>query len=159
MNKKLLYVLVFIVLIISGCSILNDMWPTQVNKGALDYLGKDPNTPRVQMLAKVKEFRSDVVNKHVVTQLDLKYQVSLDKANYESAMEINHNIQVAEAERDKMIGTIQNPGWIMSLLLSVSGFGLYFTGARQQRPEDYNEAEMQVEVEKRVVAELAKLKG
>lgn len=159
MNKNLLLVIALILLVISGCAYLNNLWPTEANRAGLKYLDKDPNTPLLMTLGKVKELRSEIVQKHIVTQLGLKYQISLDKANHDSAMEIDRNIEVAEAERLKMIGTIENPGWLMSILLGASGLGLYFTGKREQRPEDYNEAEMQVEVEKRVAVELAKLKG
>ena len=158
MNKKnLLCVIGFILLLMSGCSILNDMWPTRIPKATINYLGLDPNTPQVQMLGTAKEMKSGAVDKHIKTQLELKYEVSVDKAGFDSAMEINSNIEVAEVERQKMIGTIENPGWLLSMLLGGSMLGLYSYGSRQQRPEDYNESEMTVEVEKRVAVELAKL--
>lgn len=156
MKKSLLIVLAFIILIVSGCTILNDMWPMKANRASLNYADKDPNTPLLMTLGQAKELRSEVIHKHITTQLDLKYQVSLDKANHDAAMEINQNIEVAEAERQKMIGTIENPGWLLMALLGVTGIGSYVYGARQQRPEDYNESEMEIEVAKRVAVELAK---
>ena len=107
-------------------------------------------------LATAKEIKSDVINKHITTQLDLKYQISLDKANYDSAMEINNNIEVAEAERQKMIGSVESPGWLLTILLGATGLGTYLIGARTQRPEDYNEAEMENEIAKAVALAMAK---
>jgi hypothetical protein len=160
MNKKnLLWVVVILLLVISGCSIFNDMWPVRKSKVARKYVGKDTEGCPITTLAEEKEVRTEVVQKHVLTQLELKYQVSVDKANYDTAMEIDNNITIAETERDKLIGTVEEPGYLMALLLSATGLGLYGVGKRTQRPEDYNEAEMKAEVAERVAVELAKLKG
>jgi len=158
-HKKLLCVVAFILLLISGCSVLNDLWPTQVPKAAITYLDKDPNTSTIQTFGKAKEMQAGIISKNLETQLGLEYQMSLDRVRYEAALEqIKTNIETAKVERDKMIGKIESPGWLLSILLGASGLGLYITGAKTQRPEDYNENEVEVEVKKRVVAELAATK-
>jgi hypothetical protein len=47
-----------------------------------------------------------------------------------------------------MIGTLAQPGWFLSGLLSLLPVGSYVLGYRTQRPEDYNEQEFQTEVSK-----------
>ena len=154
--KVFLLVVALVLLAVSGCSVLMDNWPVRKSRIAREYIGQDPNGCSVTTLAVEKEVRSRVVQKHILTQLELKHLISVDKAEHDAAMEVDNNITIAEAERESMIGTIDKPGWLLGALISVTGIGAYFTGMRRQRPEDYNEAEMEVEVAKRVAVELAK---
>jgi hypothetical protein len=155
--KRFLYVVAFIVLFMSGCSALNNLWPIEKSKMARDYIGVDPNGFPITTIAKEKQIRSEVIHKHIITQLGLKHAIAIDKADHDAAMEVDGNIKVAEAERDSIVGTVERPGWLLTMLLGASGLGLYTVGAKQQRPEDYNETEMENEVMKRVAVELAKL--
>ncbi len=41
-----------------------------------------------------------------------------------------------------MVGTLQNPGWLLSSLIALLPVGTYVAGYKTQRPEDYTEAEV-----------------
>lgn len=154
--KSLLLVCAIVLLIISGCSTLMDNWPVRKSKMARDYIGQDSSGTSITTIAKEKEVMAEVIHKHILTQLELRHLISVDKADHDAAMEIDNNITIAEAERESMVGSIEKPGWLLGALISVTGIGTYIAGRRTQRPEDYNEAEMEIEVAKRVAVELAK---
>lgn len=148
--KILLGVVAFLLLLVAGCQVLNDLWPARIPQAAITYLEKDPNTAVIQCLGDAKEFRNEVISKYIETQLGLEYQMRLDDVRYSAAIEqTNLHIQTALNERESMIGTIDKPGWLLSVMLGASGLGLYMTGLRTQRTEDYNEAELEVEIIKR----------
>jgi hypothetical protein len=122
MKNLMVLSILSLVIIITGCSLFYDYYPATVSKDALGYVGKDPNSLGWQCVAKAKEVREEVLTKHVTAQLDYQHLISKDSALYDRAIEqTNINIQRAEAERAKVIGTIEQPGWLLGLLLPVIG--------------------------------------
>ena len=167
--KKLGIVLLVIVFIVAGCGMLADLYPAKVPHAAKEYvnnnqsssvLGEEPAaTPEKPALlhydsvGQLKELKDQAVVKHIEVQIDLKHWMEKDMALYSEAIAAsNLNIQQAEAERAATIGTMEKPGWVLMALLGVTGLGAYFTGAKTQRPQDWNETEHQSEIE-RVKAE------
>lgn len=134
-----------------GCVNLADYWPVDVPQDALNYIGKDPNEfGLLQTMGEVKAVREAVITKHIVTQIDFGHEMEKDKALYGRAIEqANLNVRMGEAERERIIGTIENPGWLTSIILGASGFGLYFAGYKKKRPGDYDEQELEAELVKR----------
>ena len=152
-TKKILLGVVVLLLVITGCQLTGDMfWPVKKAAQAEIYAGEDPNKATgIQSLGAAKDTRQRVIVKHINKQLEAKHEMETDKANYEVAIEqVDINIGTAEAEKARMIGTIENPGWLTSLLLGGSGFGLYLAGAKKQRPEDKNPQEHQAAIKEAV---------
>lgn len=148
-TRTVMAIVVVLLFVVAGCQLASDMfWPVKTAKEAEKYLGKAPEEIEdVQSLAEAKDTRQEVITHHVETQLDAKHVMEKDKAKYKIAIkQSSFNIEEAETEREIMIGTIEKPGWLTSILLGASGFGLYVAGARKQRPEDYNEGEFRAEV-------------
>ena len=135
---------VIVLLAAAGCRIANDLYPTHIPRDTLAYVGEDPNDAGIGTVGRLRGLREEVITKHIVEQSNLAHDMEIDKALYGRAIEqANLNIEIAEAERATTIGTIQSPGWLLSLILGGTGFGAYFAGYRTQRKEDYTEAEVQ----------------
>jgi hypothetical protein len=144
-NLMFLSILSFVI-IITGCNLFYDYYPATVSKDALGYVGKEPNAVGWQSIAKAKSIREEVLTKHVTTQLDYQHSISKDSALYDRAIEqTNINIQRAEAERQKVIGTIEQPGWLLGLLLpAIGGLG----GSFLTKLTYYSEQEYQAGIAK-----------
>jgi hypothetical protein len=141
--KIALIPIMFLILFSAGCSILFDLWPTPIPKDTAEYIDKEPNQIIWPSIGVLKEFGEQAITKNITKQLDLAYQMNVDKAKYDRAVQqANINIQNAESERKEMIGTIGNPGWLLGLLLGGTGFSAYLAGARKPRPEDWTDAEV-----------------
>lgn len=153
MIKKLALVITVVLIISAGCSQLYDMWPARHPADTTSYLGKDPNETGKPWptVGELKDMKEEAITKHILAQMDLKHEMEKDEAMYSRAIEsATMNITSAERERQEMVGTLSNPGWLMGALIGVTGLGAYMTGARKQRPEDWTEAEHQEAVDKAV---------
>jgi hypothetical protein len=138
-------------LLISGCQLLYDLWPAKVSKTSLIYTGRDPNKYSVlfENVGLAKNLRAEASDIYISSQLDLEYRANLNKEKYKLVIDfLDLSIQQADQERMTMIGTLAQPGWFLSGLLSLLPVGSYVLGYRTQRPEDYNEQEFQTEVSK-----------
>ena len=139
-------VLMVLLVAIAGCSYLYDKWPAQIPKDTREYIDLEPNQVGWESIGKLKEFREECITKHLFTQSDLNQQINLD--NIMSGRAIDQatiNIQTSEAERQQIVGTIQNPGWLLSFLLPAAG-GL--AGRAITKLTHYSEDELKQELEK-----------
>lgn len=142
----LTYIMIFTVAL-AGCQAIYDQWPTAFPKDAIDYAGAEPNNIGWPAVRKLKDLREQCITKNIITQSNLAQQMSLDQALYSRAIDqANLNIQIAEAERQQIVGTIQSPGWLLSFLLPAAG-GL--AGRAITQLTHYSEAELQAELKKR----------
>jgi hypothetical protein len=149
--KRALLIITIALVISSGCAMLYDQWPAKHPQDTKNYVGEDPNG-LYPTLGQLKDMREAAITKHILSQIDHKHEMEKDKASYGRAIE-QANLYIASAvkERQEMIGTIQNPGWLMGALIGLTGVGAYMTGARKQRPEDWSPEEHEAAVEEAVV--------
>jgi hypothetical protein len=141
--------LILMVLLVSvaGCSFLYDLWPAQIPKDVQTYSGIEPNDIGWPGIGKLKELREHCITKNIIIQSNLAQQMTLDKALYGRAIEqANINIQQAEEERAQIVGTIQNPGWLLSFLLPTVGA---LAGRSLTQLTHYSEAELQQKLSER----------
>jgi hypothetical protein len=145
--KKAIPLIVIVTLLsVSGCQLLYDFWPAKVSKTSLEYTHRDPNryswiNENVRLAKAVRAESSDV---YISSQLELEYRANLNKERYKLVTDfLDTSISQAESERSSMIGTLQQPGWMLAGLLSLLPVGTYLAGYRTQRPEDYTEIEVQ----------------
>ncbi len=141
-------VIIFAIGLGAGCSMINDFWPAKVSTQAIKFAHKDPNNSKYQWWASnigtARELRNDVIDVYIGQQLLLQYQASLNKEKYQQALNfLDLSIKQAEAERTAAIGTLQNPGWLLTGLLTLLPVGSYLAGWKTQRPQDYTEQEVQ----------------
>jgi len=142
MKKTIAISVLIIIILATGCQMINDLWPAQTPYIAQKYA--EVNKPVWDCIGELEKTRQAVISKHIEQQIDLKYQMEKDSAKYDLAIgQVNINLQQAKAERDTTIGSIDKPGWLIGLLLGTTGIGAYLVGYKTQRPEDYNEAEHQ----------------
>jgi hypothetical protein len=121
MQKLIFYLIVFFVFF-AGCSFVYDLWPVQIPDDVLSYLTIDRNSVGWPSIGKLRSLREKVISKNILVQTDLVYRMDLDKKLYDRAIDqANFNITQAEQERMSMVGTIQNPGWLLSFLLPAAG--------------------------------------
>jgi hypothetical protein len=141
-------VLILMILIVSmaGCSYLYDLWPSQIPMDTKTYATIEPNQIGWPGIGRLKELRELCITKNIIVQSGLTQQMSLDKALYGRAIDqANINIQTAEAERQQIVGTIQNPGWLLSFLLPATGA---LAGRAITKLTHYSEAELKTEIAK-----------
>ena len=125
--------------IAAGCSMLYDLYPCAVPRDTATYTDQDPDRLGWQSIGKLKELAEASTTKNITVQLDLADRMALDKALYDRAIsQANINIQSAQAERQQLIGTVQNPGWLMTLLL---GGGFASAGGLLTKLTHYTQAE------------------
>ena len=153
MNWKVVLsvVIIFVMGLAAGCSMMNDFWPAQISSQAVRYTGKDPNSLKwwEKNIGSAREVRNDVIDIYVSQQLFLQYEASLNKEKYQQALDfLDLSIKQAEADRAAAIGTLDKPGWLLAGLLTLLPVGSYLAGWKTQRPQDYNETEMQLEIAK-----------
>ena len=145
-KKAICLILIVTIMLVSGCQMLYDFWPARISKTAIEYTRHDPNEFNLlnKTVAKAKELRSEASDVYITSQLELKYRADLDKEHYKLTADfLDMLIAQAEQERMSAIGTLQQPGWLLSGLLTMLPIGTYLAGYRTQRPEDYTEAEVQ----------------
>lgn len=145
-KKVICLILIITILIISGCQMIYDFWPAKISKTAIIYTHHDPNEYNLlnKNVAAAKELRSEASDVYITSQLELKYRADLDKEHYKLAADfLDLSIAQAEQERISAVGTLQQPGWLLSGLLTMLPVGTYLAGYRTKRPEDYSEDELQ----------------
>ena len=139
--KNVTLTLVIVLLSITGCTAIYDLWPAQIPKDTESYSGIEPNSIGWAGIGKLKNLREICITKNIITQSDLAQKMNLDKALYTRAIEqANINITNAELERNQIVGTLNNPGWLLSLLLPAAGV---FTGRAVTKLTHYSETELQ----------------
>jgi hypothetical protein len=144
--KNTVLILMVLIVSVAGCSYLYDLWPAQIPRDTKTYADVEPNQIGWAGIGKLKELREQCITKNIMVQSDLTQQMSLDKALYGRAIDqANINISQAEIERQQIVGTIQNPGWLLSFLLPAVG-GL--AGRAITKLTHYSEAELQTEIAK-----------
>lgn len=145
MNKSIVCVFVFSLLIFAGCQVVGNLWPTPISKQALRYAGYEPNAVAFyeKNIGFAEEVKQTALEHYIETEQELLYKSNLNKEKYQLAVKyLDLSIQTAKTERETMIGTLQNPGWLLSSLIALLPVGTYVAGYKTQRPEDYTEAEM-----------------
>jgi hypothetical protein len=134
----------------AGCGTIYDYWPAQFPKDTKDYAGFEPNSWYYPSLGLLRQLREQCITKNITVQSDLAFQMNLDKALYARALDqANINIKAAEAERAQIVGTIQNPGWLLSFLLPAAGA---LAGRSITQLTHYSESELQTELNKQKTA-------
>jgi hypothetical protein len=145
MRKTALFLMVMMVSV-AGCSYLYDYWPAQIPTDTKNYAVFEPNGFYWPGIGTLKTLREECITKNILNQSDLAQKMSLDKALYERALgQANINITQAENERAQIVGTIQNPGWLLSFLLPATGA---FAGRAITKLTHYSESELKTELEK-----------
>lgn len=145
MKNFSLYLLVTI-MIVTGCSYLYDYYPAKLPKDALHYIGRDPNSIKWPCIGIVKDVQTEVGSKHVYTQAELNLLMNKDNTLYARAAEqISFSLSYAESERQKLIGTVEQPGYLLGMLLPIIGG---FAGRYLTTLTHYSEQELQTEVNK-----------
>lgn len=133
-------------MICTGCSFVYDLYPTKIPPESLTYVSKDPNSVGWPCISKIREIKEEVTSKHLLTQKELSYLVSKDDALYSRAIDqVTFNLVSAETERQKLIGTMENPGYLLGILLPIVGG---FAGRAITTLTHYSEQELQAEVAK-----------
>ena len=161
-TKKILLMVAVLLLIGAGCRLVSEsFWPVKKTVQAKIYLGEDPNTAAgFESLSTAEDTKQAVIVKHINVQLKAKHEMEKDQANYKVAIEqANINIETARTEKAAMIGTIEKPGWLTSMILGASGFGLYFAGAKKKRAGDINPQEHQLMMKEEVARATELLKA
>jgi hypothetical protein len=145
MNRLVVWIICLII-IVTGCSYIYDLYPAKVSKDATRYAGEEPNSIRWPCIAKANDIRERVITARVVNQLELEYAMNRDTALYSRAIDqANNNIMLAEAERQKVVGTIEQPGLLLGILLPlIGGLGGRFITTLTH----YSEEELKTEIAK-----------
>lgn len=156
MNWKILLsaIIVFSVLLITGCQFLYDYWPAEISPLALKYAGRDVNSVcwYEKNLHTANQLKSEVIDVYIGESLKLEYMANLNKEKYQQVLGLlDVSIKQAQSDRQAAIGTIDQPGWLLAGLLTLLPVGSYIAGWRTLWPNHYTEQEVQ--------AEIAKLKG
>jgi hypothetical protein len=145
-KKAICLILIVTILLVSGCQMLYDFWPAKISKTAIEYTHHEPNQYNLfnKTVATAKELRSEASDVYITSQLELKYKADLDKERYKLTADFL-DLSIAQAEQERMfaIGSLQQPGWLLSGLLTMLPVGTFLVGYRTQRPEDYTEDEVQ----------------
>lgn len=142
--RHVITLIVVLLVSIVGCSYVYDLWPVRIPSDTTTYLKIDPNSIGWPSIAKLRELREKTITQNIFFQSNLAYQMDLDKKLYDRAIDqANFNISQAEQERQTIVGTIQNPGWLLSFLLPTMGA----VAARGvSRLQWYTEAELQQKI-------------
>lgn len=142
--KTLIITLTLVLIGLAGCTALYDLWPAQTPKDTMAYVNIEPNEIKWQSIGKLKEIREECITKNIVTQAMFLSRMQIDKLLYARAIDqANINITSAENERNQIVGTINNPGWLLSLLLPIGGG---FLGRAVTQLTHYSESELQSKI-------------
>jgi len=153
MNWKVILSLILVcsIMFAAGCQFLNDFWPAEISPLAVKYAGRDANSIAwyEKNLRTANEVKNEVIDVYVAESLKLEYLANLNKEKYQQVLGLlDVSIKQAEADRLSMIGTIDNPGWLLTGLLTLLPVGSYVAGWRTLWPNHYTEQEVQAEVAK-----------
>jgi hypothetical protein len=151
MKVILSLVLVSSIMFAAGCQFLYDFYPAQISPLAVKYAGRDANSIAwyEKNLHTAREIRNEVVDVYIGEQLRLDYLANLNKEKYQQVLGVlDVSIKQAESDRQSMIGTIDQPGWLLTGLLTLLPVGSYVAGWRTLWPSHYTEDEVKAEIAK-----------
>lgn len=148
MNWKIVLSIIIVasVVFVTGCQFLYDFWPADISSLAVKYAGRDPNSINLlnSNLRTAKNLRNEIVDTYTGEQLRLDYLANLNKEKYQQVIGIlDQAIAQAQQERQAAIGTLENPGWLLTGLLTLLPVGTYVAGWRTLWPSHYSEEEVQ----------------
>lgn len=135
----------------TGCQFLYDCWPADISPLAVKYAGREPNSVKWydKNLHTAGELKNEVIDIYTGEQLRLDYLANLNKEKYQQVLGIlDLSIKQAEADRLAAIGTLAQPGWLLTGLLTLLPVGSYVAGWRTLWPAHYTEEEVQAEIAK-----------
>jgi hypothetical protein len=148
MNAKVILsiIIVTVVVLVTGCQFAYDFWPAQISPLAVKYAGCDPNSIKwyAQNLHTARELKNQVIDTYIGEQLKLDYLANLNKEKYQQVLGIL-DLSIKQAEQDRMtaVGTLAQPGWLLTGLLTLLPIGSYVAGWRTLWPSHYTEQEVQ----------------
>ncbi|HBG27498.1 MAG: hypothetical protein A2Y10_02895 [Planctomycetes bacterium GWF2_41_51] len=153
MNTKIILsaIIVMSVVLVTGCQFAYDFWPAEISPLALKYAGRDVNSIcwYEKNLHTANELKSEVIDVYIGESLKLEYLANLNKEKYQQVLGLlDVSIKQAQSDRQSMIGTIQQPGWLLAGLLTLLPVGSYIAGWRTLWPNHYTEQEVQAEIAK-----------
>jgi hypothetical protein len=135
----------------AGCQFLYDFWPAEISPLAVKYAGRDANSIAwyEKNLHTANELKSEVIDVYIGESLKIEYQANLNKEKYQQVLGLlDVSIKQAEADRQTLIGTIEQPGWLLAGLLTLLPVGSYVAGWRTLWPSHYTEEEVKAEIAK-----------
>jgi hypothetical protein len=122
MFYKNFLLLLAIIIAIAGCSLIESYSPAKIPAELTNYLVVDANQLGWSCIGKLEDMRGTAIVKNIITQLDCKAIMEKDEALYKIAIEqANMNIESAKAEWSVAVGTVNQPGWLMSALIGAGG--------------------------------------
>lgn len=151
MYRVITILVVSVLLLVTGCQFLYDLWPADISPLAAKYVGKDPNSINLlnSNIHTARNLRNEIIDTYTGEQLRLDYLANLNKEKYQQVIGIlDQSIAQAEADRQAAIGTLQQPGWLLAGLLTLLPVGTYVAGWRTLWPSHYTEEEVQALVAK-----------
>jgi hypothetical protein len=153
MNCKTILSVIVIAAVVfaAGCQVLYDLWPADISPLAVKYAGRDPNSVNLlnSNIHTARNLRNEIIDTYTGEQLRLDYLANLNKEKYQQVIGIlDLAIRQAEADRAAAIGTLQQPGWLLTGLLTLLPVGTYLAGWRTLWPSHYTEEEVQAEITK-----------
>jgi hypothetical protein len=153
MNWKVILSIVIVssAVFTTGCQLLYDCWPADISPLAVKYAGRDPNSINLlnSNIHTARNLRNEIIDTYTGEQLRLDYLVNLNKEKYQQVIGLVE-LSIKQAEQDRMtaIGTLQQPGWLLTALLTLLPAGTYIAGWRTLWPSHYTEQEVQAAVAK-----------
>ena len=153
MNWKTILSIIIVTAVVfaTGCQFIYDFWPADISPLAVKYVGKDPNGINLlnSNIHTARNLRNEIVDIYTGEQLRLNYLANLNKEKYQQVIGLL-DLSIRQAEQDRMtaIGTIQQPGWLLTGLLTLLPVGSYIAGWRTLWPAHYTEEEVQAEIVK-----------
>ena len=153
MNWKIILsaIIIMSVVLVTGCQFAYDFWPAEISPLAVKYAGRDANSIcwYEKNLHTANELKSQVIDVYIGESLKLEYLANLNKEKYQQVLGLlDVSIRQAESDRQTMIGTIEQPGWLLAGLLTLLPVGSYVAGWRTLWPNHYTEQEVQAEIAK-----------
>jgi len=153
MNWKVILSVIVVgaVVFATGCQFAYDFWPADISPLAVKYAGREPNSVKWydKNLHTAGELKNEVIDIYIGEQLRLDYLANLNKEKYQQVIGIlDLSIKQAEQDRMALIGTLDQPGWLLTGLLTLLPVGSYVAGWRTLWPSHYTEQEVQAEIAK-----------
>jgi len=153
MNWKVILsvIIVMAVVLASGCQFIYDYWPVEISPLATRYAGRDANSLKwyEKNLHTARELKNEVIDVYIGESLKLDYLANLNKEKYQQVIGLlDLSIKQAEQDRQTLIGTLDQPGWLLTGLLTLLPVGSFVAGWRTLWPSHYTEQEVQAEVAK-----------
>ncbi len=143
-------VIVTVAVLVTGCQFAYDFWPADISPLAVKYTGRDPNSIKwyAQNLHTARELKNQIIDTYIDKQLRLDYLANLNKEKYQQVIGIL-GLSIKQAEQDRMttVGTLAQPGWLLTGLLTLLPVGSYVAGWRTLWPSHYTEQEVQTALE------------